>query len=219
MDDNFLRQQIIDELDFEPSIDAEHIGVAVENGVVTLSGHVGRYVEKLAAERAVQRVAGVRAIAEEIEVRYPGDKKTSDDQLAERALKIIAWNAQVPRDSVQVKVEKGWVTLSGAVDWNFQRQAAEAGVRRLSGIAGISNLIEVRPRASALDVKERITAALKRNAALEAAAIGVVVGDDKVVLRGKVKSWYERQLAERAAWSVPGVCSVEDRLTVEPGTV
>ena len=218
MDDRFLRQQIVDELEFEPSIDAAHIGVAVENGVVTLSGHVGSYVEKLAAERAVQRVAGVRAIAEEIEVRYPGDKKTSDDQIAERALKVVAWNAQVPRDAVQVKVQKGWVTLSGTVEWDFQRKAAEAGVRRLSGIAGISNLIEVIPRAAVHDVKERITAALKRNAELEADTIGVVVGDDRVVLKGRVKSWYERELAERAAWSVPGVRAVEDRLTVEPVT-
>lgn len=214
MSDSFLRQQIIDELEFEPSIDAAHIGVAVANGVVTLTGHVGSYAEKLAAEQAVQRVAGVRAIAQEVEVRYPNDKKTSDDQIAERALKIIAWNAQIPSDSVQVKVQKGWVTLSGSVDWNFQRRAAESAVHHLNGIAGISNLIEVKPRVTAHDIKGRIQAALKRNAELEADTIAVVVAADKVVLEGRAKSWYERGLAERAAWSTPGVRKVEDHLRV-----
>lgn len=214
MDDKFLRQQIVDELEFDPSVDAAHIGVAVENGVVTLSGHVGSYAAKLAAEEVVQRVTGVRAIAQEIEVRFPSDKKTSDDQIAQRALQVIDWNAQVPKNSVKVKVQKGWITLTGAVDWYFQKAAAEAGVRRLTGISGVSNSIEVKPHVQAYDVKNKITAALERNAELEADAIKVAVTGDKVVLEGRVKAWYERELVERAAWSAPGVRSVEDNLSV-----
>jgi osmotically-inducible protein OsmY len=214
MTDKILRQTIIDELDFEPSVDAANIGVAVDNGVVTLTGHVASFAEKIAAERAVQRVKGVRAIAEKIEVRYPNDKRTADDQIAERALLIIAWNAQVPKDSVQVKVEKGWVTLTGAVDWQFQRAAAESAVRRLSGIVGVSNLIEIGPKVAASDVKQKILDALRRNAQLEADAIRVNVIDDQVVLEGNIKAWYECGVAERAAWSAPGVKAVQDHLVL-----
>ena len=121
MTDTYLRQAIVDELDFEPSVNAANIGVAIDNGVVTLTGHVASYAEKIAAERAVERVKGVRAIAENIEVRYPGHKQTADDEIAERALSIIGWNVQVPKDSVKIKVEKGRVTLDGVVDWRFQR--------------------------------------------------------------------------------------------------
>lgn len=215
MNDKQVRQMIIDELQFEPSIDAAHIGVAVENGVATLSGHVRSYAEKLAAEQAARRVRGVGAIAEEIEIRYPEDKKVHDDEIARRALDIIAWNASIPSGTIQVKVEKGWVNLTGSVDWHFQRSAAEAAVRRLSGVLGVYNLIQIRETAKVPDIKREIEEALKRNAALEANAIRVRVDDgDKVVLEGKVHAWYERGLAERAAWSAPGVKAVEDRLAV-----
>jgi osmotically-inducible protein OsmY len=212
MTDKILRQAIVDELDFEPSVDAANIGVAVDKGVVTLTGHVSSYAEKIAAERAVQRVRGVQAIAENIEVRYPGHKQTADDQIADRALSIMAWDAQIPKDAVKVKVEKGWVTLTGAVDWQFQRMAAESAVRKLSGVVGVSNLIEVKPRVAPRDVKQKILDALKRNAELEADAIRVDVINDKVVLEGKVKAWYERGIAEKAAWSAPGVKTVQDNL-------
>jgi len=136
MDDKTLRQFIIDELDFEPSIDAANIGVAVEKGVVTLTGHVANYGEKIAAERAVQRVKGVRAIAQEIEVRFSNQPKRSDDEIAQRALDIVKWSVQVPAESIQVKVEQGWITLTGAVEWQYQKQAAESAIRKLRGSVG-----------------------------------------------------------------------------------
>jgi len=216
MDDKTLRQFIIDELDFEPSIDAANIGVAVEKGVVTLTGHVANYVEKLAAERAVKRVKGVKAIAQEIEVRFSNQPKRSDDEIAQRALDILTWSVQVPADSIQVKVEKGWITLTGAVEWQYQKQAAESAVRHLSGILGVSNMIEIEPHVAAADVHRKIMDSLKRNAEVEADSIRVVVDNGKVILEGKVKAWYERNLAERAAWSAPGVKAVEDRLSIGP---
>ncbi|HYA72480.1 MAG TPA: BON domain-containing protein [Roseiarcus sp.] len=214
MDDKALRQNVVSELDFDPSIDAETIGVAVEGGVVTLTGHVGSYAEKIAAERAAQRVKGVRAIAQEIVVRYPEDKKTADDQIAERAVSIMSWDARIPAENVMVKVQQGWVTLSGEVSWHFQREAAESSVRRLSGVVGVTNEIRVTPSARPEDVRSRIIDALERNAELEADSINVLVHGDKVTLEGKVKAWYEREVAERAAWSVPGVAAVEDHLTL-----
>jgi len=214
MDDKTLRQFIIDELDFEPSIDAANIGVAVEKGVVTLTGHVANYVEKLAAERAVKRVKGVKAIAQEIEVRFSNQPKRSDDEIAQRALDILTWSVQVPVDSIQVKVEKGWITLTGAVEWQYQKQAAESAVRHLSGILRVSNMIEIEPHVAAADVHRKIMDSLKRNAEVEADSIRVVVDNGKVILEGKVKAWYERNLAERAAWSAPGVKAVEDRLSI-----
>jgi len=214
MDDKTLRQFIIDELDFEPSIDAANIGVAVEKGVVTLTGHVANYVEKLAAERAVKRVKGVKAIAQEIEVRFSNQPKRSDDEIAQRALDILTWSVQVPADSIQVKVEKGWITLTGAVEWQYQKQAAESAVRHLSGILRVSNMIEIEPHVAAADVHRKIMDSLKRNAEVEADSIRVVVDNGKVILEGKVKAWYERNLAERAAWSAPGVKAVEDRLSI-----
>src|SRR5262245_46522214 len=137
MNDKSLRQLIIDELEFEPRIDAANIGVAVENGIVTLTGHVSSYMQKVTAERAVQRVRGVRGVAEEIEVRYAGDKKTADDQIARRALDIIAWDTLIPDGAIKVQVEKGWVTLTGQVDWHFQKDAATAAVKRLTGLIGV----------------------------------------------------------------------------------
>jgi osmotically-inducible protein OsmY len=214
MSDKNLRLTIIDELDFEPSVDSANIGVAVENGVVTLTGHVKSYAEKLAAEQAVRRVKGVRALAEELFVTYPSDKKTSDADIAQRAANIIAWDVTVP-DAVKVKVEKGWVTLSGMVHWQYQRQSAETAIRKLSGVIGVTNLIELQPQAHSYDVKKAIEEALKRNAEVEAANIRVKVGNDNTVtLEGKVHAWHERGIAERAAWSAPGVKAVDDRLMV-----
>ncbi len=214
MSDLTLRQEILDELEWEPSVDAAHIGVAVDNGIATLSGHVSSYTEKLAAERAVTRVKGVTAIAENIEIRYPAAKRTADDQIAKRVVDIINWQVSVPSDRIKVKVEKGWVTLSGEVDWHFQKVDAEKGVRRLSGVMGIANLIGLKPRVEAKDVKKRIEEALKRNAEIEAQNIRVIVQGGKVTLDGKVDSWAERQRVENTVWSAPGVLSVDDRLSV-----
>lgn len=214
MDDSILRQMIIDELEYEPSVDAAHIGVAVEKGVVTLTGHVESYAAKAAAEEAVRRVRGVQAIAQEIEVRYLGAKKTADDEIARRAIDILAWDVSVPNDRIQVKVQQGWVTLSGEVDWYYQKQAAEHAVRKLSGVVGVDNTIRLKPVAQMADVKRRIEDALKRNAVLEANNIRVSVAEGKVTLEGKIKAWYERQVAAQAAWAAPGVRTVEDHLQV-----
>jgi osmotically-inducible protein OsmY len=214
MSDNSLQQDIIDELDFEPSIDAAHVGVAVDNGVVTLTGHVTTYAQKSSIERVVRRVRGVKAIAQEIEVRPIGAHRTADDEIAKRALNVITWNAVIPDGLVQVKVEKGWVTLGGKVDWRYQRNAVEDAVRDLHGVIGVSNQIEITPRVSSSDVKTRIEAALKRNAEVEAKSINVAVTDGTVILDGHVHAWAERTAAENAAWSAAGVKRVEDRISV-----
>ena len=215
MNDRELRQNVIDELDFEPSIDSADIGVAAENGVITLTGHVPSYAQKMAAERAAWRVKGVKAIAQEIKVRIPGDKKRDDDEIAQRAVDILAWNSLIPRDAVHVRVQNGFVTLSGQLDWNFQRKAAEADIRKLTGVAGVINEITLKPAIQAVDVKQRITDALKRHAEIEARHIKVDVRDgDTVSLEGEVDNWDERQAVLNAAWSAPGVRSVDDRLRI-----
>ncbi|GJD32229.1 hypothetical protein PMNALOAF_3497 [Methylobacterium adhaesivum] len=212
MTDKDLRRDVLDELDFDPSLDAADIGVAVSDGVVTLTGHVGSYAEKIEAERAVKRVKGVRAIAQEIQVRLPEAKKLADDQIAARALAIIAWSVHLPGDAIQVKVARGWVTLTGTVPWQYQVMGAEAAVRRLSGVAGVTNLVAVRPDVQPKAVRDRILEAFRRSALFEADAIKVSVEGDKVTLEGAVTAWAERDAAERAAWSVPGVRAVEDRI-------
>jgi osmotically-inducible protein OsmY len=214
MNDSDLRQLVIDELEFEPSVDAANIGVACKDGIVTLTGFVTSYAEKMAAERAVRRVKGVYGIAQEIDIRYSTDKKINDDEIARRCVNIIAWDTTLPDDKVKVKVERGWVTLSGEVPWHFQRVAAEAGVRKISGVTGITNLVTIKARVQATDIKARIEDALKRNAAIEAGGIKVIVTDSGVRLEGKVSDWRERELIEKAAWSVPGVMAVDDRLTL-----
>lgn len=215
MNDIALRNDVLAELEFEPSVDAGHIGVAVSHGVVTLTGHVGSFAEKAAVERAVGRIKGVRGIAQEIQVRLPANRKTNDDEIAERALKIIAWDTTIPADRIQVTVENGWVKLRGIVDWDFQRQAAADAVRKLSGVVGLTNELTVGQSVSVADVKLRIENALKRAAELEAAHIRVGVVGGRVTLDGKVHTLHERTAAQRAAWSAPGVHVVEDRIKVE----
>lgn len=215
MTDTHLRQNIIDELDFEPRVNSAQIGVAVKDGVVTLSGHVGSYAEKLAIEKAVKRVKGVKAIAEEVVVRFPEDKKTADDEIAARAVSLLRWSAVVPADSVMVKVQDGRVNLSGQVAWQYQRSAAEVEVRRLSGVVGVVNSITIKPRVQPADVKHQIEAALKRNAEIDAQGIQVSVeGGGRVCLNGYVHGWREREAAEHAAWMAPGVTQVDDKLLI-----
>ena len=215
MDAKQLRQNVLDELQFEPSIDAANIGVAVDGGVVTLTGHVASYAQKIAAEQAVRRVEGVRAIAQEIAVRYPNDKKTSDDEIAKRALNILGWYAMIPQDTVKVTVQKGLVILTGEVIWQYQRKAAEDAIHKLSGVTGVINRISLKPTVSATDFRMKIEGALARHAQIEAEAIKVNVRDgNKVSLEGKVDSWEEREAVENAAWAVAGVESVDDRLTI-----
>jgi len=214
MNDRQLRLIVIDELDFEPSIDATRIDVSVELGMVTLGGYARSYAEKRAAEKVACRVRGVRAVSERIEVAAPNGKPVGDAELTRRALDTLAWDATVP-DSVRVKVRSGHVRLSGLVDWHYQRQAAEHAVSRLAGILGISNLIAIRPGSHVYDIGRAIEDALRRSAELDACNIRVLVADDDtVMLEGEVHAWFERAIAERAAWSAPGVKMVEDRLLV-----
>jgi osmotically-inducible protein OsmY len=214
MTDAILKQDIIDELDFEPSIDATHVAVSVDDGAVTLSGHVRSYTEKCTAEAVVKRMKGVRAIAQEIEVRPAGAHLTADDEIARRAADVLRWHSTVPRDAVQVKVEGGWITLSGKVKWNYERSAAEAAMRNFVGVRGVLNQIQITPAVTVADVRQRIVDSLKRDAEVEAQRIIVQVTDHKVMLEGKVRTWAEREAAERAAWSAAGVTSLVDHIKV-----
>jgi osmotically-inducible protein OsmY len=214
MDDKMLRKLILEELDWDPSFDSADIGVQVADGVVTLTGHVRSYQEKLAVERAVARVKGVRAIAAEVVIRVVSFKKTSDDEIAKRALDILAWSAAVPEERLQVKVQAGYVTLSGDVDWQFQKEAAEEAVKRLGGVMGVANNITLHVRPSSGNIKGRIEEALRRSAATEAQGIRVTVADGKVTLEGKVRAYYERDVIERAVWAAAGVKEVVDHVTV-----
>lgn len=211
MHDKELRQLVIDELEFDPSIDAAEIGVAAENGVITLSGHVSDYTQKVAAERATWRVKGVKGIAQKIEVRLPGDKKRNDDEIVQRAVNILAWNTLVPRNCVRVKVSDGWVTLTDSVKGNYQREAAESEVWKLGGVKGVSNGIQLQSTVHAGDVKRRIQDALKRHAEVEADEVRVDVRDGGMVrLDGRVENWGELQ----AVWSAPGVQSSDGHLVI-----
>jgi osmotically-inducible protein OsmY len=215
MSDATLRNNVIEELGWRPNIRSEHIGVTAENGVVTLSGHVPTYSEKYSAEQAAKGVAGVRAVVEKLEVRFPGTNATADDEIARRALDSLSWNTLVPANSVQVKVENGWITLSGTVDWQYQKNAAEAGIRTLAGVIGVENSIVLKAKPQASDVKLRIEQALLRNAELDGKSIRVFVNGGAVTLEGTVDSWAARERAEDAAWMAPGVTSVKDQLVID----
>jgi osmotically-inducible protein OsmY len=209
--DHQLQRDVVDELAFEPSVDHSHIGVTADNGVITLTGFVGSYAAKLAAERAARRVKGVKAIAQDLEVRFSNSPKTSDDEIAERVLNLFRGDTLVP-DGLAVRVEHGWVTLTGTVEWQYQKDEAEKAVARIAGVKGVSNWITLKPKVSAEDVQERIVAALNRARDLDASTIRVELDGDVVHLGGKVQGWNERRIAERAAWSAPGVTKVIDNI-------
>jgi osmotically-inducible protein OsmY len=212
--DSDLRRDVERELEWEPSVDERRIGASVIDGIVTLTGEVSSYSEKWRAERAVERVAGVRGIANEIDVKSTLDR--SDTDIAKMAVDALDANVLVPADHVQVKVEGGWLTLTGEVAWDYQRRAAERAVRDLPGITGITNLITIKPRVEPVDVKRRVEETFKREAILDAQSITVQVTGDEVTLRGSVRSWVERHEAEKAAWSAPGVKAVHNHITVRP---
>lgn len=213
MNDKQIRQDVIDELEFEPSIDAANIGVLAKDGVITLTGHVPIYAQKLVAERAAWRVRGVKAVVQDIEVRYNG-APGSDEQIAKRALDILRWDGTVP-EQVHVTMNHGWLTLSGEVDWQFQRTNAEKDLRGLAGVVGITNDITLKPVAQAAAVKGKILEAFKRNAEIEARQIDIAVRDGgTVVATGEVDNWVERQAVARAVWATPGVKAFQDKLTI-----
>jgi osmotically-inducible protein OsmY len=214
MNDLELRRSILDELEFQPYLDAAAIGVTVNNGIVCLSGHVRTYAEKIAAERAVKGVKGVKAVAEEIEVRVPGDKDIDDETIASRCLDVIRWNSALPDDKILIKIQQGRVTLEGEVEWQYQKEAAQSAVSKLAGVVEINNILKVCPKSTPEDIKARIDAALARNAELDARKIRVTVEGKTVKLEGHVHLWLERKAAQNTAWAVPGVEHVENHLLI-----
>jgi osmotically-inducible protein OsmY len=211
-DDEQLRRDVLAELEYDPSIDDRKIGVAVEDGIVTLTGEVSTFAEKWNAERAVERVEGVRGIVNKIEVKIVGDY--SDTDIAREAADALRWNLMVPPGKVIPKVENGYITLTGEVNYDFQRRAAEKAVRYIPGVKGLINLVTIKPKVEPREIKEKIEDALKRMATVDAGNIQVEVQGSEIVLRGTVRSWAERHEAEKAAWSAPGVTSVKNYITV-----
>ena len=212
--DSQLQSDVMDELVWDPSIDHAHIGVTAKGGVVTLSGFVSNYAQKMTAEHAAERVQGVQGIAEELRVRFPSDPKTSDDEIARRVLDVFAWDVTIPKNKLTVKVEKGYVTLKGALDWNYQKEAARKAAGKIAGVMGVNNQIEIRNAVVAGDVRERIMAAFKRSATADASALTVTANGSTIKLSGNVHGRHEREVAERTAWAAPGVFFVEDNLVV-----
>jgi osmotically-inducible protein OsmY len=211
--DKDLKQAVLAELDWEPSIVAARIGVAAEDGVVTLSGHVDNYPAKSAAEAAAGRVKGVKAIAEEIEVRLPDHVKRSDEEIAAAAIERLAWNGSLPRGVVKVTVEKGWVSLSGQLEWHFQREQAASEVRTLSGVIGVSDEMIIKPKLNAANISEDISRALHRSW-YDRKTIQVTAEAGRIELSGSVNSRRDREEAEMAAWAAPGATSVENNITI-----
>jgi osmotically-inducible protein OsmY len=212
--DSQLQQDVLAEFKWEPSVTAGHIGVTANHGVITLSGHVDSYAQKHAAETAARRVKGVKGVAEEIEVRLPFDTKRNDDDIAAAAIDRLAGNVSVPKDSVMVKVENGWVTLTGQVDWWYQKDAVERDIRPLAGVVGVSNHTTIKPRVDIASLSDDITHALHRSWFFNPDNVHVRAEGGKVILSGTVQSPHERQVAAEAAWSAPGATNVENDIAV-----
>lgn len=209
-----LQRDVIDELRWDAAVGNAEIGVAAKNGVVTLSGQVNSYAKKYAATKAAERVAGVRALAEELKVVLSPAYARSDTDIAHAVATTLKWNVQVPEEKVKARIEQGWVWLEGEVTWQYQSFAAERAIHSLTGVRGVTNLLKVMSQTSVPDVKERIENAFKRHAELDAKEIQVEAHDGRVTLRGKVRSWSERQDAELAVWSAPGITQLDDQLAV-----
>ena len=212
--DSDLQKAVMAELNWEPSVTAAHIGVTAKGGVVALTGHVGSYAEKHAAEVATGRVKGVKAVAEELEIHLPMDARRSDEDIAAAAIERLSWDVSVPRDAVKVKVEKGWVTLSGQVDWYFQKDLAQQDIRRLFGVLGLSNQITIKPKVDASHISADITHALHRTWFYEPSKVNVSADGGRVKLTGHVGSYHDRETAGNTAWAAPGVTSVENDIVI-----
>jgi len=213
-----LRRSVEDELASQPCLDATAIGVAVKDGIVTLSGHVASYSEKLAAERCTAKLPGVGAIVSEIDITLPGSSRVTDEDIAQAAMSALAWNSLVPRDRIKVEVGSGWITVEGNVDWHYQKLAAHDAVCNLRGVRGITDKIMVKPASVGTAVKAHIEAALRRRYGKSLNHIKVEARGDHVILRGSVPSLVERSEIERKAWTTPGVCNVDNNLTVKRAT-
>ncbi len=216
IDDSEIRRKVLAELDWDPSIDASAVGVAVKDGVVTLTGSIANYWQKKEVECVVKRVTGVKAVAEDLTIKLPGTAQRSDADIAQSVVSGLRFNVAVPLNCVQVMVENGWVTLEGEVEWQYQKSAAENAVKYLLGVKGVTNSVRIKPRASVADVKAKIESAFARRAQLDANQIKVEATDNRVTLRGSVHSWDEKEDAEEAAWAAPGVTKVENNVIVIP---
>lgn len=214
--DKELQADIVRELGWEPKVDSANIGVAVDQGAVTLTGHVRTYAELIAAERATARIYGVRAVANELVVKLPGDWTRDDTDIARAISNQLAWNVSIPKDAIKASVSKGWVSLEGLVDWAYQSDVAEKIVRGLIGVKGVTNRVVVKPRIKTKDVQAKITEALHRQAQIDARRIWLTSDDGHVTLHGQVSSWSEAEAAKKAASSAPGVTKVDSDLTVTP---
>jgi osmotically-inducible protein OsmY len=212
--DEHIQRDVLEELKFEPRVQPNEVGVAVTDGVVTLTGYVDSYAKRWAAEDAAHRVRGVKAVANEIEVRLPTASERTDTDIGRAVTHALEWDVAVPLDRIDITVSKGWVTLKGEVEWHYQKEEAERVVRRITGVKGVTNLITVKPRPTPSQLKEKIEQALVRSATMDAQRITVEVQGSKVILKGTVRSWAEREEAQRAAWAAPGITSVENRITV-----
>ena len=214
--DSEIERDVKDELQWDPDLDATDIAVSVKDGVVTLAGYVKSYTDKYEAEAAAKRVASVRAVANDLEVRLPSVDERPDPDIARDAVAAIKSQLPISSEHIKVVIKNGWVSLEGQVEWQYQRQTAEKAVRRIKGVKGVSNLIQLGPRAQPEDIKRKIQEAFKRNAEVDANRIMVETNGSEVILKGTVRSWVEREEAERVAWSAPGVTKVEDRIAVSP---
>jgi osmotically-inducible protein OsmY len=210
-----IQKDVMTELKLTPFLNATEIGVAVKNGIVTLSGNVNSYAKKMAAEKAATKIRGVKAVAEEIEVVYPNSDKKPDAEIAAAILYTIKWNAYIPDDKIKVKVEDGWVTLEGEVEWEFQRGSAKRVVGEVAGVRGINDLLTLKPKATLTEIKKKIQDAFQRSATLDSDKIKIEIIGSKVILSGKIRSWAEKKDAGNAVWLMPGVTTVDNRLEVD----